>query len=75
MIKMYTKNICPKCLGVKARLDYEMVEYEAINIDENEVAKQLVLAQGFMVAPVMEIDGEFIGDFGLINEKIDELVG
>jgi len=49
------------------------LEFETVNIDEDEKAKELVASQGFMSVPILEVDGEFIGDVAQIQAKISEL--
>lgn len=73
MIKLYTKTVCPKCMLVKSTLSGEGIEFEAINIDENEEAKNKVVEAGFMAVPILEVNGELIGDFGEIQNAISEL--
>lgn len=73
MIKLYTKSVCPKCMLIKATLDNAGVEYETINIEENEEAKNKVVEAGFMAVPVMETDGELIGTLPEMQEVISKI--
>jgi len=70
-MKLYTKTICPKCMWVKSELQQAGLEVEVINIDHNEEAKQKILNEGFLSVPVLEIDGELIGDVKEIISKIE----
>ena len=74
-MKLYTKTICGKCMFVKSMINGLGVDCEFINMDENEEARQLVLAAGLMTAPVLEIDGELIGHEGEIMERLQALEG
>ena len=73
MIKLYTKTVCGKCMLVKMWLANSGLDYEIINTDENEEAKELVLSKGFMSAPILEVEGEFISDVNLMHTEIAEL--
>lgn len=70
-MKLYTKTICPKCMWVKAELKNAGIDAEVINIDHDEQAKQRVLNAGFLSVPVLEHNGEFIGDVKEIVSKIE----
>lgn len=72
-MKLYTKNICPKCMLIKTVLNGAGLEFETVNIDEDEKAKELVVSKGFMSVPILEVDGEFIGEVVQIQSKISEL--
>ena len=74
-MKLYTKTICPKCMWVKAELQNAGIEVEMINIDHNEEAKQKILSEGFLSVPVLEVDGEFLGDVKEIVSKIELVTG
>ena len=72
-IKLYTKNVCPKCMLIKTVLNIAELEYETINIDEDAEAKELIVSKGFMAVPILEVDGEFISEVSQIQAKISEL--
>ena len=70
-MKLYTKTICPKCMWVKAELQNAGLEVETINIYHSEEAKQKIVNEGFLSVPVLEVDGEFLGDVKEILSKIE----
>ncbi|CAM5193932.1 Glutaredoxin 3 OS=Ureibacillus acetophenoni OX=614649 GN=SAMN05877842_10664 PE=4 SV=1 [Ureibacillus acetophenoni] len=70
-MKLYTKTICPKCMWVKSELQQAGLEVEVINIDHNEEARQKILNEGFLSVPVLEVNGELIGDVKEIISKIE----
>nr|WP_106783264.1 glutaredoxin [Lysinibacillus timonensis] len=70
-MKLYTKTICPKCMWVKSELQRAGLDVEMINIDHNEEAKEQILSAGFLSVPVLEYNGEFIGDVKEIVSKIE----
>lgn len=67
MIKVYTKTVCPKCMVAKAQLEDQGIEYEALNIDTDSKAKEVLVDKGFMGVPVFEKDNKF---FGSLNELL-----
>lgn len=73
MVKVYTKNNCPQCFTTKMVLDNEGIEYEAINVEENEDALKYVRDElGFSAMPVVVAEGHepFAG---FQPEKLKEL--
>ena len=70
-MKLYTKTICPKCLWVKSELQQAGLEVEVINIDHDEQAKETILNAGFLTVPVLEVEGQFIGDVKEIVSQIE----
>lgn len=58
-------------MWVKAELQNAGLEAEVINIDHNEQAKQRILNAGFLSVPVLEHNGELIGDLKEIVSKIE----
>jgi glutaredoxin-like protein NrdH len=72
-MKLYTKTICPKCLWVKSELERRGLEAEIINIEKDDKAKQIILNAGFLSVPVMELNGDLIGDTKQMMEQIELL--
>lgn len=70
-MKLYTKTICPKCIGVKSKIEEEGISVEIVNIDHDATAKQKLLDNGIMAVPVLEVDGELITDLKAIHEAIE----
>lgn len=69
-MKLYTKTICPKCVGVKMAIEEHSAAVEIINIDHNEAAKQTFKEQNITTVPVLEANGSFITDLKAIHEHI-----
>ena len=65
-MKLYTKTVCPKCIGVKAIIEEEKVSVELINIDHDEAAKQKLIDQNILTVPVLEVNGQLISDLNTI---------
>lgn len=72
-IKLFTRTVCPKCILVKQMMTMAEVEFETVNIDHDEKAKQEVLNQGFLTTPVVFYDGKYYGDNSSIQQLISEV--
>ncbi|MGE7666773.1 glutaredoxin family protein [Ureibacillus composti] len=70
-MKLYTKTICPKCLWVKSELQRAGIDAQVINIDHNEQARLAIVDAGFLSVPVLEKNGQFIGDVKEIVSQIE----
>jgi len=63
-IKMYSTKDCPWCLRAKEFLEELKVEFEDINIAEDQIAaNEMVELSGQRGVPVLDIDGEIIVGF------------
>ena len=71
-MKLYTKTVCPKCLWVKSELSQIGLEAELINIDHDQQAMSKIIAAGFSSVPILEVNGEFIGDVPTILNRIEQ---
>lgn len=69
-MKLYTKTVCPKCMWVKSEIQRAELDVTEINIDKDEEGLKTVKDAGFLAVPVLEIDGELIGDINDIMERI-----
>lgn len=70
-MKLYTKTVCPKCLWVKSELERAGIQYEMMNIDQNEQAKEQLMEAGFFSVPVLEMNHQLIGEIDQILAKIE----
>lgn len=73
MIKLYTKVQCPKCTPVKMLIKSVGLDVEILNTDVDNVAKEVLIEQGIMGLPVLEVDGTFITNVNEIQSKVVEL--
>ena len=65
--------MCPYCTTLKEFLKEKGVEFEEIDVSQDEKAmKEMVEKTGQMGVPVMEIDGEIV--IGFDREKIVKLL-
>lgn len=73
-VKVFSTTMCPWCVKVKQYLEEKKIEFEDVNVQENqEAAKEMVEKSGQTGVPVLDIDGTII--VGFDKEKIDELLG
>ena len=70
-MKLYTKTICPKCIGVKAKIEEENLSVELINIDHDAAAKQKLMDHNIMAVPVLEVNSNLITDLNAIYSTIE----
>jgi len=72
-IKIYSTPACPYCHLLKEYLKEKNIEFEDIDVSQNQEALQeLVKKTGAMAVPVIDIDGEIV--VGFDKEKIDKLL-
>ncbi|GAI38257.1 unnamed protein product [marine sediment metagenome] len=72
-VKVFSSPICPYCTTLKEFLKERGVEFEEIDVSQDEKAmKEMVEKTGQMGVPVIEIDGEII--IGFDREKIIKLL-
>lgn len=58
-VKVYTKNACPSCVATKNILDRDGIEYELINVEEDEKAFAYVKDElGLTSMPVVVAEGQ-----------------
>lgn len=73
MLKLYTRNVCPKCFGVKAKLEDTNLDYEIINIDQDELAKSFLIGKSISAVPILNYGEALLTDLSEIYDLIDEL--
>jgi glutaredoxin-like YruB-family protein len=72
-VKVYSTPACPYCTAVKGFLEENKIEFESIDISQDEESMKMIVEKtGQMGVPVVEIDGEFI--IGFDRQKIVELL-
>ena len=73
-VKVFSTKACPYCLVLKQFLNDNKIEFEALDVAENEEArKEMIEKTGQMGVPVIEIDNEMVVGFDKV--KISELLG
>ncbi len=73
IIKVYSTPYCPYCTTLKNYLKEHNIEFEDINVAEDEKAMEYMIEKtGQKEIPVVEIDEEII--LGFDRVKIDKLL-
>lgn len=71
-VTVYTKKNCPQCMMTKEYMDALNIEYEVIDVTNDEEAREHVKELGFTSLPVVVVeDGE--AWFGFRPDNIDLL--
>lgn len=74
MVKVFSTPICPYCVTLKEFLKQHDVEFEEINVGEDEEGrKEMIEKSGQMGVPVLEINGQIVVGFDKV--RILELLG
>ena len=63
--RLFIKSYCPWCHKAIHWLDKHGIEYETLDVITNEAAfDEMVRLSGQDLAPVIEVDGKVLADFG-----------
>ncbi len=74
MVKLYTTSTCPYCDMVKDFLKNKNVNYEELNVAEDEKARQDMIDKSHqMGVPVLDINGTIIVGFN--RPEIEKALG
>jgi len=69
-VKVYSTPTCPWCHRAKDYLKEKKVDFEDINVAEDQdAAQEMIEKSGQMGVPVLDVNGEII--IGFDQEKID----
>ena len=64
-VRLFIKSYCPWCHKAIHWLDKHGIEYETLDVITNEAAfDEMVRLSGQDLAPVIEVDGKVLADFG-----------
>ena len=58
-ITVYSKPSCVQCTATYRALDKLGLDYEVVDLAEDEAALQDLLSRGYQQVPVVQADGEF----------------
>jgi len=73
-VKVYSTPTCPYCDLLKDYLKDNNIEFEVVDLSQDEKAAQYIMEKtGKMAVPVTEIDGEVI--VGFDRAKISQVLG
>lgn len=72
-VRVFSTPSCPFCFALKDFLKDNNIEFEDIDVSENEVAqKEMIEKSKQMEVPVIDIDGQII--IGFDQNKIKKLL-
>ena len=64
-IRLFIKPYCPWCHKAQQWLDERGIAYETLDvISDREAMAEMVKLSGQTFAPVIEVDGKILADFG-----------
>lgn len=73
MVKVYSQPGCRGCTLTKNYLSNNGIEFEEVNIREDEDAREYLLSKNLMTAPIVETDTDIWT--GHDPDKLEALVG
>lgn len=74
MLTVYTKNNCSFCMMAKSLLENKNIEFQTINIEEDEDARDFIISEGHRTMPQIYENGELYveGGFQGLRKKLQE---
>ena len=64
-VRLFVKSYCPWCHMAVAWLDARGIKYETLDvISDSKAFDEMVSLSGQDLAPVIEVDGKVLADFG-----------
>lgn len=76
MLTVYSKTVCPYCVNAKNFLRARGIDFQEVNIEEDEVAREFLREAGHRTVPQIYKDGEVFvegGWTGLSKLSVEEL--
>lgn len=76
MLTIYSKNNCPYCVQAKNYLKSKNINFQEINIEQDEESRDFVKSQGHRTVPQIYMDGKIFvegGWSGLSKMSADEI--
>lgn len=76
MLTVYSKYVCPHCVNAKNWLKMKKIPFREVNIQEDDAARERMLAMGLRTVPQIFIGDELFvegGYSGLIKLSDDDL--
>lgn len=76
MLIVYSKTVCPYCVNAKNLLKSRGIEFQEINIEEDDAAKEFLKNEGHRTVPQIYRDGKVFvegGWMGLSKLSPEEL--
>lgn len=64
-VRLFVKPYCGWCTKAERWLDQREIDYETVNVISDEAAyDEMINLSGQELAPVIDVDGEILADFG-----------
>jgi glutaredoxin-like protein NrdH len=57
---VFSKNVCPNCVTLKNKLNYQSIPYTEIKLEDTPEALTFLKEQGFRSVPVLMLDGKVV---------------
>jgi glutaredoxin 3 len=76
MLTVYSKTVCPYCVNAKNFLKAKGIEFQEINIEQDEQAREFLKIQGHRTVPQIYKDGQLFvegGWMGLSKLSTEEI--
>jgi glutaredoxin len=65
MIRLFVKPRCGWCDKAIRWLDHRRIQYETVDvIADNDAYREMIALSGQTCAPVLDVDGQILADFG-----------
>jgi glutaredoxin 3 len=81
MLTVYSKTVCPYCVNAKNLLKARGIDFQEVNIEEDEAAREFLRSQNHRTVPQIYKDGELFVEGGwmglskLSTEELNERLG
>ena len=81
MLTVYSKNNCPFCDKAKHLLTQKNIPFDVVNIDQDQDAREWLIAQGHRTAPQLYlgeslfVEGGYQGLAKLSDDEIQQRLG
>ena len=63
-LTVYSKTVCPYCVHAKNYLKQHNIDFEEINIEKDDTAREFIMNQGHRTVPQIYLNGELFVDGG-----------
>lgn len=57
-LTVYSKTVCPYCVQAKNYLKQNKIDFEEINIEKDDEARDFIMSQGHRTVPQIYLNGE-----------------
>jgi glutaredoxin len=81
MLTVYSKTVCPYCVNAKNLLKARGIDFQEVNIEEDDVGRDFLVSQGHRTVPQLYLNGELFVEGGwqglskLTPEQLNEKLG